>query len=54
MTNGAKALTALRPDGGWVIYGDDFNSIVWVWAEPVTKAEFNAALIQVSAETSTP
>ena len=50
MTNGAKALTALRPDGGWVIYGDDFNSIVWVWAEPVTKADFDKALAQLADE----
>ena len=54
MTNGAKALIALRPEGGWVIYGDDFDSIIWVWAEPVTNAEFNAALAQILAETSTP
>jgi len=47
---GAKALETLRPEGGWVIYGEDFDSIIWVSCEAVTKAEFNKAL----AEQSTP
>ncbi len=40
MANGTKVLTYLRPNGGWVIYGDDFDSILWHSAEPVTKKEF--------------
>jgi hypothetical protein len=49
---GAKALETLRPEGGWVIYGEDFDSIIWVSCEPVTKAQFNAAVVEVSTEIS--
>jgi hypothetical protein len=47
---GAKALESLRPEGGWIIYGEDFDSIVWVSCEPVTKADFNKALAQLADE----
>jgi hypothetical protein len=47
---GAKALTALRPEGGWVISGEDFDSIIWVWAEPVSESEFDQALAQLADE----
>jgi len=49
---GAKALETLRPDGGWIIYGEDFDSIVWVSCEPITKAQFNVALAEISTENS--
>ena len=44
MANGNEVLTYLRPNGGWVIYNDDFNSILWHDAEPVTKKEFEDAM----------
>ena len=44
MANGNEVLTYLRPNGGWVIYGDDFDSILWHSAEPVTKKEFEDAM----------
>jgi hypothetical protein len=47
---GAKALESLRPDGGWIIYGEDFNSIMWVSCEPVTKADFDKALTEQSTQ----
>ncbi len=34
MATGGDVLTMLCPLGGWVIYGDDFNSIIWVDERP--------------------
>jgi hypothetical protein len=40
-----KALEILRPNGGWVIYGDDFDSIVYdEGVTPVSKKEFTDTL----------
>jgi hypothetical protein len=40
----------LRPAGGWVITGDDFNSITWVDdVKPVTKKEFDEGFPLVDA-----
>ena len=49
MAQGVDVLTLLRPEGGWIIYGDDFNSIQWVYGEPVTREEFEAGFAQVDA-----
>ena len=38
---GCKTLESLRPDGGWIIYGDDFDSILWISCEPVNKEDFS-------------
>jgi predicted Ser/Thr protein kinase len=41
----AKALEILRPDGGWVIVGDDFDSIFYdEGVEPITKKQFDDAM----------
>ena len=43
MATGGDVLTFLKPNGGWVIIGDDFDSIHWdEGAERITKAEFEA------------
>lgn len=42
MATGAEVLTMLRPNGGWVIYGNDYEGILWRECEPLTKAEFEA------------
>jgi len=48
MAKGGYVLEMLRPNGGWVITEDDFDSIRWdEGVEPVTKAEFDAAFAQV-------
>lgn len=40
-----KALELLKPDGGWVIYGDDFDSIVYdEGVSPLTKKQFDDAV----------
>jgi hypothetical protein len=49
MVKGTEVLTYLRPNGGWVIYNDDFDSILWVKGEPITKAEFEAGFAQYDA-----
>jgi hypothetical protein len=40
MATGAEVLAMLRPNGGWVIRGDDFSGIDWVSCEPLTQKEF--------------
>ena len=49
MATGAEVLSMLIPSGGWVITGDDFAGIEFIEAEPITKAEFNAAFTKVDA-----
>jgi hypothetical protein len=49
MATGVDVLTLLRPEGGWVIYGDDYDSIQWIDGEPVTKAQFEAGFAQYDA-----
>jgi hypothetical protein len=41
MARGSDVLLMLRPAGGWVIYGDDFDSIIYdEGVTPLTKKEF--------------
>ena len=41
----SKALEILRPNGGWAIVADDFNSIVYdEGVEPITKKQFDDTL----------
>jgi hypothetical protein len=48
MAKGADVLRMLRPDGGWVIQGDDFHSIQWDESvEPVSEEEFNQGFSKV-------
>jgi hypothetical protein len=50
MATGSQVLEMLCPAGGWVIYGDDFDSIVWTDNRPsCTKAEFEAGFEKVEA-----
>jgi hypothetical protein len=45
---GVNALAILRPNGGWSITDSDFDSIVYdKTCTPVTKAEFESAIVQV-------
>ena len=47
MATGTNSLFMLRPNGGWVIYGDDFDSIIYdQGVVPVTKSEFEAGFAQ--------
>jgi len=49
MAFGCDVLLMLRPEGGWVISGDDYDSIQWISCEPITKAEFEAGFTQYDA-----
>jgi hypothetical protein len=50
MVTGGDVLTFLKPNGGWVIAGDDFESIRWdEGASKITKAEFEAGFAQYDA-----
>ena len=47
MATGGDVLSMLCPLGGWVIYGDDFKSIIWVDERPrCTNTEFEAGFAQ--------
>jgi hypothetical protein len=49
MATGADVLSMLAADKGWVIYGDDFDSIQWIKGEPITKKQFDAGFVQYDA-----
>jgi len=40
MATGADVLNMLIPNGGWAIYGNDFEGIQFVECEPITKKQF--------------
>jgi hypothetical protein len=43
MATGGDVLSYLIPTGGWVIYGNDFDSIIYDdGVKPITKAQFDA------------
>jgi len=42
MATGGDVLSMLIPTGGWVIYGDDFESIIYdEGVTPITKKQFD-------------
>ena len=50
MATGGDVLTFLKPNGGWVIIGDEYESIIWDDdASKLTKAEFEAGFAQFDA-----
>ena len=49
MATGRQVLSILLPDGGWIIYGDDYEGIQFIDCEPITKAEFEAGFDQYDA-----
>jgi len=46
MATGGQVLSFLIPDGGWLIYGDDYEAIQFLECEPITEAEFEAGFAQ--------
>jgi hypothetical protein len=40
MVTGAEVLTMLIPSGGWSIQGDDFDTVNFIEAKPITKKEY--------------
>jgi hypothetical protein len=46
MAHGGNVLSMLMPTANFSIEGDDYDSIVWIDCEPITKAEFEAGFAQ--------
>lgn len=50
MATGTDVLNMLIPNGGWVIYGQDFDSIIYdEGVTPITKEQFEAGFTQYDA-----
>lgn len=50
MAIGADVLDMLIPTGGWVIYGDDFDSIIYDnGVKPITKKQYTDGFAQYDA-----
>jgi len=50
MATGGEVLRMLCPSGGWVVYGDDYDSIIWDDDQPkCTKTQFTAGFAQFDA-----
>jgi hypothetical protein len=49
MTTGADVLNMLIPNGGWAIYGDDYEGIQFIECEPITKKQFTDGFAQYDA-----
>jgi hypothetical protein len=50
MAKGYEVMEMLCPQGGWILIGDDFDSITWVDDRPrCTKAEYQAGFAQYDA-----
>ena len=49
MARGVQVLDMLIPQGGWIIYGNDYETIQFLECEPITKAEFEAGFAQYDA-----
>lgn len=50
MANGGDVLSMLIPTGGWVIIGDDFNSIRYdEGVTPITRKQFDDGFAQYDA-----
>ena len=49
MTTGTDVLSMLIPQGGWVIYGDEYEGIQFLECEPITKEQFEDGFAQYDA-----
>lgn len=49
MATGGEVLGMLCPNTRWVIYGDEWDSIIWDDPAPINKAQFEAGFAQYDA-----
>jgi len=49
MAKGREVLEMLIPDGGWAIYGDDYEGIQFIDCEPITKKQFTDGFAKYDA-----
>ena len=50
MHKAAEVLNLLRPEGGWVVTGDNFEGIEFISCEPITKKQFDDGLKIIDAK----
>lgn len=49
MIRGSDVVAMLRPNGGWVTRGNEYEDIEFIDCEPITKAQFKAGFDQYDA-----
>ena len=50
MATSSEVMGMLCPDGGWIMYDEDFDRITWVGDSPrCTKAQYQAGFAQYDA-----
>jgi len=49
MIKGSDVVAMLRPNGGWVTRGNEYEDIEFIECEPITKAQFEAGFEQYDA-----
>ncbi len=49
MAKGSDVLAMLRPNGGWIMRGNEYEGITFVDCEPLTKEEFEAGFPEYEA-----
>jgi hypothetical protein len=49
MTKGNDVVAMLRPNGGWIMRGNEYEGITFLECEPITKAQFEAGFAQYDA-----
>jgi len=46
MARGYEVMQMLRPNGGWIMNGEDYEGITFLECEPISKADFEAGFAQ--------
>jgi hypothetical protein len=49
MARGYEVMQMLRPNGGWIMNGEDYEGITFLECEPISKADFEAGFAQYDA-----
>jgi len=49
MASGTDVLRFYRPEGGWYISGNDYESIQFISCEPISKEQFEAGFAEYDA-----
>ena len=49
MATGGEVLSMLIPNGGWIVYGNDYEGIQFLECEPITKKQFEDGFAQYDA-----
>jgi len=49
MATVTEVLEMLLPEGGWSVFGNDWEGVTFHEAKPITKAQFDAGVIKFDA-----